>query len=287
MDLVGPSRWGERVAEKKKSDASAESSRANIGIAISLVALLISIITFVYPIWVANAARTDVVERYLTALVGSERSAYVARGMAAEGSQADQFAQTTGVLWEAVADAGIDAGSLDTGSVTSARDGSYEVCFPGLAIFRAECSVYADFEFSERDRLARFTIDGQPVEQLFRSYEYDKTLTSVDGSNQMRAYSAGRFWDSDSKEKVILLWIDRGANVSTAGRDDLTMSSVTAQDGEEKEVPIISSVFPESVSYYDAYYAAVRVPDEARFLYVCWSGVPQGESPCDWVYSIR
>lgn len=271
------------------ADAAAKNGRgrANVGIAISLAALLISAASFLYPIWTEQTTRASVVSRYLNALVGSERSAYVARGMAAEGSQADQFAQTTGVLWQALIDSGLDASSTPSGTITDNRDGTFEVCYPALDVFRDECGKYGDFEFTERNRLARFTIDGQPVEQLFRSNEYEKTLTSLDGSNQIRAFSAGRFWDSDAQEKVILLWIDRGANVSTNGREDLTLSRIVAQDGEEAEVPIVASVFPESVSYYDAYYAAVRVPDEARFLYLCWDGVPTGESPCDWIYSIR
>lgn len=266
---------------------AAENARANLGIAIALAAFLLSAATFFAPLWIASVNKDSVIESYLRALVGVEKSAYVARGMAAEGSQADQFAGTIGVLWEAVADSEVDIAGIAEGSVTGIGEGNYSVCFPALDLFRDVCSVYGNFELTEGNRVARFTIDGQPVEQLFRSKRYDKPLTSVDGSNQMRAFDAGRLWDSDSKEKVILLWVDRGANVSSAGRGNLTLNTVMAQDGEEAEAPIIAASFPASFAFYDAYYAAVRVPDEARFLWVCWTGAPDGESPCDWIYSIR
>ena len=162
--------------------------------------------------------------------------------------------------------------------------GTYTVCFPRIDVFDVSCAQYADFEFSENSRLSRFTIYGQPVEQLYRPADYDRRSTAED-SPQLLGYIAGYFRDADANSKVIVLWLDR-VESATPDQHHIRFASMVALDSDQNEVPA-SGHFPTKVSYFDSYFAVVRVAESARFFYLCWDGVPAEESACDWIYGIK
>jgi len=261
-----------------------EQKRTTVSLWLSAGAVLIALGSFVYPLVSSEISHQALTVRYLNALVGATPLApYTARGVAVENSHADRYAETVGLLWDGLVDSEFDGSAVANGRVSGGW-GTYTVCFPQVDVFRAECSTYADFEFSEGNRLARFTIDGLPVEQTYRYAQYDSTVTIEDDNHQIRAYRAGQFVDSDKKSKTIVLWMDRAAS-STAPSIDLL--SVQAQDGQENDIDVEAVHFPPRLPKFGDAYAVVRVPDSARFLYVCWSGHSEDEKPCDWINNIR
>lgn len=263
-----------------------EISRAKASLWISIAALVVSIISFAFPLWTQQNVRAAAIEEYVDGVVGiGSSSAYVAQGKAAEGSQASEYASTIGLLWEAVEGSGDDISGIAEGSATSKVGGDYEVCFPSLTVLPDSCSTFGDFEFGDNDRISRFTINGQPVEHLFQAGRYDNTLTSKDNAVQIRAYSAGKLYDTDREEKTLILWFDR-SNVEEEFTGELTIASTTSQDGNENTLEVLGSYFPDTVSYWDSYYAAVRLPDSARYLWVCLDGNPE-ERICEPIYNIR
>jgi hypothetical protein len=261
--------------------------RATLGIVLSMVAILISVSSFVYPIVSSEVGRWSMAERYLTALIGvGANTSYSARGLAAEGSQADKYAKTVGVAWEAALDGKADT-SVVTGGQVLGWQGTFEVCFANLDIFNDKCSTYADFEYSETNRVSRFTVDGLPVEQVFGSGNYDRPITTTGDTkpNQMQAYDAGRLYDPDGVTKTLMLRIMRKETSSASGAP-LTFVSAEVQDATEAVVEIEAKYFPPVFLFWDDYFAVIRVPAEAEFVHVCWAGMPEAETGCDWVYRL-
>jgi hypothetical protein len=264
-----------------------ENRRANVGLTFSIIAIVVSVASFLYPVASAQYTHVTQAKDYLEGLVQVARPGpYLARGSAAKGSDADLYADTVGRAWETWTLNRTDEEPVAVGTVTGDW-GEYVVCFPALDIFPTECSTYSEFEYSDQDKVTRFSIDGMPIDQLYNSADYEKTATysSDDGNEQVRAYYAGKLFDPSGVASTVILRLDRSLS-STSGRSPLSFDSLIAQNGAEEQVTVYASYFPETAVYYETYFAVVRVPRNARFLHICWSGVPEGEKACDWTYNL-
>jgi hypothetical protein len=250
------------LPEKETRALAWRSDRRSVtSLRIAVLALVVSIGAAFGPPAFDVVNRAVLVSRFAEAIIStSSLDVQKASSAVSPGSTADQYIQVVTNVWAAHEDSGVTP-DAEPGTIEILGWFSVQLCFPTQPLLPYTCATFSDFEFSEAGRITRFVIDGQPLEDMFLAVNWDNDFTDdSDESDILRSLSAGT-----------LLSADR--------------SRVVAQDPSESEVPIVSSAFPATLDWFETKYAAVHVPDDTRFLFVCWTA-PSVVDGCDWFYYI-
>lgn len=252
---------------------------------VAVIALLVSGLAFVWPIAAQANGRNDIVRGYLEALVENRSDEInVAAGYASLDSSAYSYATAIVNVWLAVEDSDRpDVGSA-LGSVAPAVDG-WTVCMPDIELFDDTCRLYANFEYGDNDRITRFTIDGVPVEKLFQLTPNEHRLTTEGDADVFDAFASSQLRDPGGERRTFVFWVRQERHPEPFSA--IQFAGLVTQDAEEEALTAVASATPESLPYWDGAYVAFRVPDETRFLQLCWSGDLAGKDPCDWLYNLR
>ncbi|GAA4374959.1 hypothetical protein [Agromyces bauzanensis] len=254
---------------------------------LSIVSLVVSTVTAVFLAAVPLAWRPVVIQppvasKYVEHLVTSGyRSAYLAAGLSEKDSPAWQFAEAIKTLRAAY-----------EGAVTESNDGTWRGVGDGiegcldLSLVYEDCVVFANFEFNENDRVVRFTIDGIPVEQLYRPANWSAPATAEDGVGQFRAYTMAELFNTDYTRKILVYQLDRSPSRADPLPFDLLYARVQYAD--------LSEVTPEDAIYdvtgritqWSRGVAFFDVPYNSEFIQLCWTHDPPDATVCDWIYNL-
>lgn len=143
------------------------SGRDTVTVALSGLALTVSIVGLIYPL-VSQAIDDRLsAKKYLEHLIGgSGYTVEFAKWNAEPDSPAQALAQRIKWIW-----VGTDSTAEEGGSVES--DGSFasrfRVCFPSLPTIPLGCATADDFTFSDSGRVMDFSLDGVPISAQFEN----------------------------------------------------------------------------------------------------------------------
>jgi hypothetical protein len=277
-----------RQAQDDGSHSDAKT--AHHALVVSIVSLGLATLTSLgvafLPFMWSTLSQTNIANNYAKHLVlPGYRTTYLSAGLAEKDSPAAQFADAVRVVRENLEGPnGSSRVRSDPGTVSGAVDGIH-ACFHLPDVF-AKCVILANFEFDTNNRVTRFTIDGIPVEQLFRAPENDTASTRTDDTGAFRAYRTVRIFDTDFKRKVLIYELDR-----TGGSDDtkpLYYDAKSTRVQDVGETPILADRYtarvPDSLLQFERPYAMFSVPYSTEFILICWNHSPVDTSQCEWIY---
>jgi hypothetical protein len=274
------------LPEKETRALAWRSDRRSVtSLRIAVLALVVSIGAAFGPPAFDVVNRAVLVSRFAEAIIStSSLDVQKASSAVSPGSTADQYIQVVTNVWAAHEDSGVTP-DAEPGTIEILGWFSVQLCFPTQPLLPYTCATFSDFEFSEAGRITRFVIDGQPLEDMFLAVNWDNDFTDdSDESDILRSLSAGTLLSADRSVKTVVFWIQRDRQ-NGEEFEQVALSRVVAQDPSESEVPIVSSAFPATLDWFETKYAAVHVPDDTRFLFVCWTA-PSVVDGCDWFYYI-
>jgi hypothetical protein len=258
-------------------------------IVLSLVAIIVTVWTAIYPSIATDHTRNDNARGYLELVISAQVHAPLsARSYTRADSDADDFAVVVSNVWKALPYTAAEREKLTAGSVTSLGDGRFDVCFPHLEVefFGGQCVEAARFEFNDQNLIQRFTIDDLMVDSVMTPEGSELTKLTTGDDDPVDIYAAGTLRDAKTDEQVSVFWLQRHP---AANRDEFTATfeTVTAENASQKEVEIFESRFPGSLSSRETSYAVIQTTQHAKYLKTCWTGVPNLDEQCEWTFGLQ
>jgi hypothetical protein len=261
--------------------ANAKSGRSNAALIVSIIAVVVSVAAFAWPLIRQVSSEDAAVRAFLDNITeSSSRAQLVAVNRTQADSAASNYAYVLGDIWEAW-ESSEGRGQIKAGDFHPTNDNKWSVCFPKIDLLPGSCQDFGDFQFEPNTtNITRFSVDDIPVGELV-SRKSSSITTSEDVGP--RVYKNASLTDPDFKKETIVLW--------TAMRDGQTfpkdstyrLDSVVAQTEREIELekPILR--FPSSIARYESVLGAVRTLESANLLYACWTYEPEASEVCNWL----
>lgn len=257
--------------------------RESLSLTVAVFALIVSLVATavaLQPLFNEPTLRAEAANNYLKALSSDGvNDPLGALAFAEANSPAARFANTVASWRHAQT-----SETVTDGKVSSNKAGQLELCPPKTTVplFSTECVVISNIEFSDDYDVIDFTIDQIPINSLVRSPS-DKER-SPNGAGPMRIYTESAIISPDGSSATMVLELDRRSESDR--QYPVTLDSVTLQDNQEEDVPLMAQLFPSEVGYWETNKAVVQVPRATAFMYLCWAGVQDDRGSCDWILNL-
>jgi hypothetical protein len=150
-----------------------------VTVGLSCLALVVSVVSFAYPVVRTSAVQNLGAETYFKYLGANGEFAVAASEHYAEaGSPAAQFAGGIADVWMSHGAADLAPGSVYSGGDSITK---FRVCLPTLETLPIQCAVASDVIFAESGKIRDFTLDGIPVGALLEVEDPDREPTAFAG----------------------------------------------------------------------------------------------------------
>lgn len=254
-------------------------------LALSVIAVFVTVGIAVVPGWVDDHNRSENAKQYLTLITSSTmNSPLAAQSYTVAKSDADTFASIIQAYWSAVDLGNTKRKDVPPGKVTDQGGGVYKACFPDVSprIFHS-CVTVARFEYDNQGLIRRFTVNNLPVGTTVSVPADPGSTLTADNNEPTDVFGVGSILDVDASQRLVVLHIRRHEH--DGEHNNITFTSVQAQDVKEHSVNLVASSFPQTLSYFEDGYAVALVPDTADFLYTCWTP-DNAPTLCQWIYRL-
>jgi hypothetical protein len=249
------------------------SHRDAVTVVISVVALVLSFATFIYPVASEAVRQRVVAQQYLINMTAvSSHWARVAARLAEPDSPAEGFAERVQWIIQGT-DARGTTGSLDSNGSFQAR---FKFCLADLPTLPTHCAIADNFVYSDTGRVMDFALDGIPVAALFEGNNLDdqQWVTLSDGQqHELKVAQAASLSDVRGESTTVIMLVR-----SDEPKDfELTDVKLTDVDGNPRTV----TWYPlaRGVSDY-SYYWAFNSPVADGALDLCFSDGNQADASC-------